>query len=135
MRFEIGSLVSYQGISSTVRFIETITGKFCHQVEDVLGFICRDIIFLSACHEFLFLTVHDFRYFFTHGTPQYISIAKGIVCQNVSDFHYLLLVNNNSIGLFQYWLELGQWIVGRFFAVFCVDKISNHAAFHRAGPI
>ena len=84
-----------------MRLVEAVAGKLGHQVKNILGLILRDIVLCSPGHEFFSFFFHDLGDLFTHGASQDIGITQGIVCQDIGNFHDLLLVDDDPVGLFK----------------------------------
>ena len=125
--FEIGGLVSDEGIRSRMRLVESVARKFGHQVKYVFRFLFVYLVLPGTGHELFFLLVHNLWYLLAHGPSQDIGIAKAVIGQHVGNFHHLFLVDDNPVGLFKYRFKLGQRVVGLLTTMLGVDKILDHA--------
>ena len=127
MGLKIGGLVADQGIGRGVRLVEAVAGELGHEVEDILGLFFVHLIGQGAGHEFVLFRRHHLGDFLAHGAAQHVGIAQRIAGQDGSDFHDLLLVDDDPVGLLQDRFELRQRIAGRLFTVLGVDEVLHHA--------
>ncbi len=70
MRLKVGCLISDKGISCRVGLIETIGGKFFHQIKDGFSFFQIQFVFLGPGQEKFLLLGHFLRLFLTHRSTQ-----------------------------------------------------------------
>ena len=113
-------------------FVETVTGEFFHQVENVTGQVSVNIVIGATFNKATALLGHFFRFFLTHGPTQHVSAAEGIPGHDLGNLHHLFLIQDDAVGRGQYGLEAFVLIVRvrvRQFgaAVLTVDKVINHA--------
>ena len=101
VRFEVGGLIGEDGVGARVRFVETVAGKFLHQVEDANGFLIRNFIFFTAGEEFGALGGHFFFFLFAHGAAEDVCFAEGEAGEGVGNLHDLFLVENDAVGFFE----------------------------------
>ncbi len=116
-------------------FVEAITGKFGHQLEDVFGFLRGDTVARAAGHKLVLFGRHYRGDLFAHRPAQIVGIAQGVAGQDVGDFHHLFLVNYHPVGFIQDRLKLGQRVFGRHPPMFGVDKVIHHSRFQGAGAV
>jgi hypothetical protein len=120
-----------------VGFVETITGEFFHQVENVTGQVGVDIVGGATFNETAALLGHFLGFFLTHGPAQHVRTAEGVAGHDLGDLHHLFLIQDDAVGRGQYGLEAFVLVVGvrvsQFgAAVFTVDKVIHHARLQRA---
>ena len=135
MGLQICGLVGDQGVGRGMGFVKAIAGKLCHQVKDIGGLVFGNVVAAGTCHEFCPFLFHDLGNFLAHGPAEDIGITQAVRGQDVGYFHNLLLVDNNSVGLFQHRLDLGQRIFRRAVAMLGLDKLVHHAGVKRSGPV
>lgn len=121
-----------------MRLVETVTGEFFHQVENVTGQIRLDVVRLAAVNETATLLGHFLGLFLAHRTAQHVRTTEGVTGHDLSDLHHLFLIQNDAVGRRQYWLEAFVLVVdvrvGQLGAtVFAVDEVVYHARLQRAG--
>ena len=134
MGFQPGGLVSEQGIGNGMGLVETVTGKFFHQVKNGGCHGFADFIALSAFHENVPLLGHLFALFLTHGAPQQVRRPQGVAAEEPGYLHDLFLVQDHAIGRFQHRFQCRVNVAYLRLALFPVDKIINHSRIQGAGP-
>ena len=132
MGFQPGRLVRHQAVGSGVGFVETVTGEFFHQVENVTCKVRVNIVIGATFDETATLLGHFFGFFLAHGPAQHVCAAEGIAGHDLGNLHHLFLIQDDAVGWCQYGLEAFVLIVRvrvRQFgaAVLTVDKVINHA--------
>jgi len=130
--FQPCGLVRHQAVGSGVGFVETVTGEFFHQVENVTGQVSVNIVIGATFNKATALLGHFFRFFLAHGPTQHVSAAEGIPGHDLGNLHHLFLIQDDAVSGCQYRLEAFVLIIGvrvRQFgtAVLTVDKVINHA--------
>ena len=55
---EIGRLIGDDAIGSRMRLVETVTGEFRHQLENIIGAVGLDALFGGALDEARLLRIH-----------------------------------------------------------------------------
>ena len=121
-----------------MRFIETVSGKFLHQVENLYSQLAIHSLGASPILENLSMPRHFLRIFLAHCTPQHIGAAQRVPRQNLGDLHHLFLVENDPVGGLQYQLQrlvlvLGIRIGDFLTTMFAIDKVVHHARLKGAG--
>ena len=91
--------------------------------------------FLGSGDEALALLGHLIQLLFAHGAAQEIGFPEGIARQAVRDLHYLLLVDDDAVGLLQEQFQFGKVVHHLLAAVLAVDEIVDHAALDGARPV
>ena len=132
MRLEIGRLIGHQRVGGSVRFIETIAGKFFHQIEQVASLLFRGAVPERAVDKNLALLGHLFRILLAHRTAQQVGCSQAITANHLRHLHHLLLVHHDAVGFTQDRLDRRVWIL-EFLAVLAPHEIRDQI--HRAGPI
>ena len=82
-------------------FIESVTGEVFHEGEDFMGRLLGYSTLYCPTDKLVSILGHDFGLLFTHGLPEIISLVQGEPPQDVGYPHNLLLVEDNTVGLFQ----------------------------------
>ncbi len=80
---------------------------------------------LSALHEFTFQVVHLVDELLAHGLAQRIALAAGEVGEQTAQKHDLLLIDRDTVCVFQILLHHRYIIYDRAFAVFSVDEVGD----------
>ncbi len=78
-----------------------------------LGLFRRNFVRRAAGQEFLALRGHFLAVLLAHGAAQDVGFAQRKAGQAVGDLHHLFLIQNDAVGFFQNFAQLGQ-IVGDF---------------------
>ena len=130
--FQPGGLVRHQAVGGGVGFVETITGEFLHQVENVTRQVGVDIVSRTALNETATLLGHFLGLFLTHGATQHVRTTKGIASHHLGNLHHLFLIQDDAVGRCQYGLQALVLVVGvrvsQFgAAVLTVDEVIHHA--------
>ena len=132
MRFEPRGLVRHIRIGRRVRFVEAVSRKFFHVIEDFIGFGAVDILLGRPFGKNLAVFHHFFGFFLTHGTAQQVRTAQRITANHLCSLHDLLLIHHNAVGRFQHGFEQRVHIF-EFRALHPCHKIGN--VLHRAGAV
>ena len=135
VRFEIGGLIGNQSIGGAVGLVEPVAPEFFHEVENRFGFIFGNLVFQRPGHERIPMLGHFLGDFLAHGLAQVVRFGHGIIGQFGGNFHDLLLVEDNAVGLLENRLEFRHKIDHGLAAVFALNKIIHHAAVQGAGAI
>ena len=108
-----------------MRLIEGIRSK----IFPVAPYLLQDgrvvSILLATLDELGLHGIYDFYLFLTHGLTQGITLTTGEVGQLSRKKHHLLLVNGDSVGIFQIFLHTGDGIGNLFPSVLTVDELRN----------
>ena len=114
--------------------VETVTGKFFHQVEygGCHGF--ADLIVLGAFQENIPLLGHLLALFLAHGAAQQVRRPQGVAAEDPGYLHDLFLVQDHAIGRFQHGFQRRVNVAYLRLALFPVDKIIHHSRIQGAGP-
>ena len=89
--------------------------------------------FLAAFQKFGLELGEQGGVLFSHGLPKHVGFALGETGQFLGQTHDLLLVNRNSVRLFQKFLHVGQVVGNRFGSVFPADE--RRDVFQRTGTV
>ncbi len=115
-----------------MRLVETVTGEFFHQVEDLHGQVRINALALGALFKDDPLLGHFFRLFLAHGPTQHVRTPQGVASQLLGDLHHLLLIQDDPVGRLENRLQpfvlvlrvrVGQWLA----TVFAVNEVVYHA--------
>ena len=134
MRFQPCCLVGQQRVGGGMRFIESVAGKFFHQIENIGRLIGIDTALDRAFHENFALLGHHLRFLFTHRAAQHVGAAESVTGQHLGNLHHLLLVQNDAVGRFQNRLQIRVRVFNLHAAVLAVDEVVDHAGLQRPGP-
>ena len=135
VRLQICRLIGEQRVGAGVRFVEAVPGEFRHQVENLLGLFGGNLSHGASGQEFFALRRHFGVILFAHGAAQNVRFAERKARQAVGDLHDLFLIEDDAVGFFQNFLQLGQIVRDFLFAVLAVDEVVDHAALDRAGAV
>ena len=133
--FEKGSLKGDKGISGAMGLVEPVTTELFHQIEKGLGFIFFVAIFHSPLYEALTVLSHHGSNLLPHRLAKTVCFSHGITGQSAGDLHHLFLIDDDTVGIFQDRLQIGDHVGHFFAAVLALHKIVHHAAVQRAGPV
>ena len=117
-----------------MRFVEAVTGKLLHQIEDVAGNLFVDALLRGAGDENLPLLGHLLRLLLAHGAPQQVGAAQRVAGHVLGDLHHLFLVDDDPVGGLEDGLQHRMRVFGPLLAVLDVDVVVDHARLQRAGP-
>ena len=84
-----------------MRFVESVTREFGHQIEDAFGLLRRNFVHGAAGEEFLALGGHFVAVLLAHGAAQDVRFAEREARQTIGDLHDLFLVEDDAVGLFE----------------------------------
>ncbi len=118
-----------------MRFVEPVTGKLLHQVEDFLDRLLREFFLDGTLHKAVALLSHLFGIFLAHRTTQQVGFAKGVAGKHVRDLHHLFLVNNDAQRFLEQGLKLRQLILDLSAPPFALDEVVDHSALDRPRSI
>ena len=114
-------------------FVEAVTGKLLHQVEDIGGSGLLHPALDRADGKGLALLGHLLGLLLAHGAAQQVGTAQGVTGQHLGDTLHLLLIEDDAIGRFEHRFQIRMRILYLGLAVFAVDKVIHHARLQRAG--
>ena len=116
-------------------FVEPISGKLFHQIENVDDLPLWITALQRSAHEAFALRRHFFRILFSHRPPQQVGLTQRISCQAVGDLHHLLLIHDHAQRLFQDGFQFRQLVIYLPSSVLALDEIVDHAALDGSGTI
>ena len=102
--------------------VEGIPRERLDEREHLLSDLLRVPLAQGPCYELLFLLGHDGRDLLAHGLADDIGLSKRVPREGARDQQYLVLEDDNAIGLFQYVPELGVWVPHVLPPVLCPDE-------------
>ena len=82
-----------------MRFVETVSGEFFHQIENLVGFGFGQVVFGRTVTENLAMPCHFCRIFFTHGTAQQVGSSQRVSADHLGHLHDLFLINHDAVSL------------------------------------
>ena len=100
MGFEICCLIYDERICRTVRLIEAVIGKMCHQVKYLIGQFRIETALSRPFQKVPFLRFQDSVFLFPHRTTQKVCLSKRKTAHRGSDLHDLLLIKDNAERIF-----------------------------------
>ncbi len=107
--------------------IEPVLGKLFHEVENFIRLVLRHIARKGTLQKDAALLGHFLRFLFAHGSAQQIGPTQCIFCRNLGNLHYLFLIDDNSVGIFQAILKFRQRIGNFDFSMLALDEFIHHA--------
>ena len=126
MCLQISRPVGDQTIASGVRLIETIVGElFQLSPEHFRNFLSCATNFNSTLDEFRLDLFHQVNFFLTNSLTQCVSLTTSKSAPFLRNLHKLLLIDQNSVGIFQRVFHSGMQVSYLFFAVFTSNKTVN----------
>jgi len=133
VHLEISRLIGDIGIGRCVGFIEAVSRKFLHQVENFSRNRFLDVAFSGALNKNSALTLHFLDVLFTHGATQQVCAAKRVAANHLGDSHHLFLINHDAVGFLEHRLHALVKVFHFLSAEFSVNKGRNQI--HRARTI
>ena len=92
-------------------------------------------LFLRASDETLAVRRHFLRLLLAHRAAKKVRLSERISRDDVRDLHHLFLVDDDAVGFRENRLQLGEFELDLFGAVFPLDEVVDHAAADRAGSV
>ena len=135
MSLQIGGLVGNQRVGRRMGFVKTVTRKGFHLIEDLCGLLRINFFLFRAFDEPFALRRHLFRIFFPHGTPQNIGVSHAVAAKHLGDLHYLFLIDDDPVGIFEDRLRKRMQVFVLLSAVLALDVFFRHPAIQRAGSV
>ena len=99
--FQIGGLVSDQGIAERVRFIKRVSGKRFDQGVNLFRQFAGESFGIRAGDKNGFLFLDHRGDFFTHRLPENIGFPQAVAAELPDNKKYLLLVDDHAVGFLQ----------------------------------
>ncbi len=130
---QVSCLVGDHGIADTVGLVEGVTGEGFDQFEHLLGHLERKALLFGSLQEADALLLHDLRDLLAHRLAHDIGLAQAVAGKFPHDEEYLVLVDDDAIGLLQDSLQGRMGVGDRLQAVFGLDE-SGYVV-HRAGAV
>ena len=126
MRLQISCPISNQPITSGVRFIETIVSEFFQlSPESFRNFLSCATNFNRTLDKFRFDLFHQVNFLLTNSLSQRVSLTASKSTPFLRNLHKLLLIDQNSVSIFQRVFHSRMQISYFFFAVFTPNKTVN----------
>ena len=101
MRLQVSRLPGNPSIAHAVRFIETVTGKVHHEIEDIVGRAVIDAVGNSAVDERFPVLLQDFRFLMAHSTAEHICLSKAEPAHDGCNLHDLFLIKDDPVRFLQ----------------------------------
>jgi len=124
MRLEVRGLVRDQRVRRGVRFVEAVTRKPLHQVEEFVGLGLLQPVLRRTVAEGAAVLRHLLGQLFAHCAAQQVGAAETVAADDLSHLHHLLLVHHDAVGLRKHRLHSRVGIVERL-AVLARDEIRD----------
>ena len=103
--------------------VESVAGEWEYVCEEVASF-CFGVSFLQcAFDECFFGFLHYLGNLFAHGFSQYVGFAERVSCELAGYQHDLVLVDDDSVGLFEDVLQAWVRVSYGCATVFGVDEL------------
>ncbi|OQA03330.1 MAG: hypothetical protein BWY68_00765 [bacterium ADurb.Bin400] len=135
MSLKIGCLISNQGITCSVRFVEGILGEVFHCLVQVFSNLLINIVFYASFNKFFTHLFHQCGDLFTHGFTQGISLATGKASHIFGHLHDLFLVDDNAISIFErcpcLLVNISNWLLPMFTGNEFIDPLHWTRAIER----
>ena len=133
MRLNIRRPISNQSITRGMRLIKTIVSEFFQMIPESFNFstICIRM-FNSPLNKFTLHFLHQVDFFLTYSLSKRIRLTSGKSANLFRNLHELLLINQNSICVFECILHMIFVISHRSFAMFSSDKFWNFTHWPRS---
>src|ERR1044072_1211623 len=128
MRFQISRLEGEIRIRDAMAAIESVIGELGHQRENLFRLLLLDATFDRALDELLFVNGHLLALLLAHRATHEVGFAKCIAGKLLRELHYLLLVDDDAVGVVQDLFHLRHEIANGFLAVVALDEFVDHAA-------
>ena len=126
MRLQISRPIGDQTITSGVRLIETIVGEFFQlSPERFRNFLSCATNFNRTLDKFRFDLFHQVNFLLTNSLTQCVSLTTSKSTPFLRNLHKLLLIDQNSVSIFQRVFHSRMQISYFFFAVFAPNKTVN----------
>ena len=133
MSFQVGCPVSNEAITRGVRFVETVVREVEQLTPKLFGnFFGRATDFNRAFNKLWFYLVHEVDFFLTDSLAERIGLATGKTAPFTRNLHELLLVNHNTVSIFQGVFEAGMEVSDRLLAVFTTNEAVDELHWARA---
>ena len=133
MSFQIGRLVSDQGIGGGMALVEAIAGESGDLVENLRRLATVNAVIRGALHKGIALGVHLGLDLLTHRPAQHIRPAESVASQNLRRPLHLFLIDHDAKGFGQHRLQLRVHVIGIFLAMLTGDVFGDIG--HRPRPI
>ena len=135
MRLEVGGLPGDPSVADAVRFIEAVTGKVDHEVEDVIRRLFIDAILHGACDKGIPVLLQDLRLLVSHGAAEHVGLAEGKTAHDRGDLHDLFLIEDDAVGFLQDGSQRWMRVLDGDLSMFSLDEIFRHAAAQRSRTV
>ena len=127
VRLQPGGVIRHYGVSSRMRFIESVLGKLFHQIEKLHSQPFVDRTLFSTFTENIAVLCHFFGFFLTHCPPQHIRCTQRITTDQLGNLHHLFLIHDHAIGRRQTGLKRLMEVFDFLQAFFTQNKVIYHA--------
>ena len=100
MRLEIGRLIGHHSTRRRRVFVESIASEFLQQIENFVGLSLGMLLVSLQPATKLFRCLAISSSFFLPMARLAIRTTERVTSQQLRGLHYLLLINENAVGLF-----------------------------------
>src|ERR1044072_9205958 len=128
MSLEIRCLEREIRVRNAVAAVKSIVRELRHQRKDLLRLLLLDSSLDGTRDELLLMDRHLLALLFAHRPSHEVSFAKFIACELLRELHYLLLVDDDPVGVVEDLLHLRHEIAHRFLSVMPLNKLIDHAS-------
>ena len=140
MRLQPSSLIANHRIAGSMAFIKGIFCKVRHFIKNLFCRFYGNPVFHTAGHlvpipidKFFPFLCHHGCLFLAHRTAHQVTSAQTVACQIPHNLHYLLLIHDTAVGVFQNRLQLRMGILHLAACIFPLDIFRDKI--HRPGAI
>ena len=133
MHLQPRRLVSQQGVSGGVRFVEAVARKLLHQVKHLIGLFLADALLGGTLTEQQAMLGHLFRLFLAHGAAQQVGAAQRVAAEHLCGLHHLLLIDHDAVGLGQHFFDQWMRVLNHLGPVLAGHEGGDQV--HRAGAV
>ena len=123
---EIGGFIGQHGVAYSMGLVEGIAGERCDEPEYLLSQFPGKALALRSSEESLLLLGHDLRDLLTHGLAHHIGLPQAIAGKGLDDLQYLILVDDDPVGLLQ---DVSQGMMGE------IDRLEPVFGFDETGQM
>ena len=116
-------------------FVEAVLGKQHHLLKQCFGNPGINAPLGCTINKLTLVLLHLTFLLLTHGPAEQVRFTQGITSQVLGDLHDLLLVNHDSVGFLQNWLQFDVGEINRFAPMLAVNKLWNQAGIQGTRPI
>ena len=123
--FQISSLIGNPRIAGSMRLIEGVGSKFFPVCPDLFQNLRIMTVFLTSLDKLRLHMIQLVAQLLTHRLTQGIRFTTGKVGKQTRQQHHLLLIDSNTVCIFQILLHDGNIVLDRLTSLLTVDKVGD----------